>query len=99
MNANEIAKGELIPMLESLVALLEEERESEAAGFFRSVAGALEHAQEEEDLADGFMRLSMSAFLGFRYSRSGTVLLDQILESAQRLSQALSAGGAAGSLH
>ena len=65
-------------------------RASEAAGFFRSVARSLGHAREDEDLADGFMRLSTSAFLGFRYSRSVATLLDRILESAQRLSNTLS---------
>ena len=66
MNAVEIAKGELIPMLDSLVTLLE-------------------LAQEEEDLADGFMRLSTSAFPGDRCSSAGAILSERIQEAAMGL--------------
>lgn len=101
MNAIDVAKQELLPLLGTLVALLEEEEASEAAGFFRSVERSFELAQAEEDLAEGFMRLSTSAFLGFHYSHSAAIVLDQILEAAQGLSRALAEGESApkGTLH
>ena len=68
MNAIETAKSELIPALESLITLLEEEGARDPADFFRSIRQTIGNSTEVEDLADAFLRLSHAAFLGFEYS-------------------------------
>lgn len=87
----EAARETILPPLGALCAVLEQEGSDEALAFFDPVRVALGRIREEEDLADLFMQLSTSAFLGFQYSAPAAELLDQVLEAAARLAQTLSA--------
>jgi hypothetical protein len=89
--ATEIARAELVPTLQALSELANEEGMRDQATFFRRIESALENAREEEDLADPFIELSTSAFRGFSFSPAGALLLDRVLELAHRLSTTLSA--------
>lgn len=84
------SKEELVPLLRALISLAEQEEETGQSRFFASILGGVENAKEGEDLADPFMQLSMSAFSGFAFSPSVSMLLDQLLAKAQRLSESLS---------
>lgn len=84
------AREELAPLLRALTALAESSAQAEQQRFFASILAGIEHAREGEDLADPFMQLSMSAFMGFRYDSAAALLLDQLLAKAQLLSESLS---------
>jgi hypothetical protein len=84
------AHDELVPLLRALCTLAETEQAPDQQHFFASVLAGIECASEAEDLADPFMQLSMSAFMGFGFSAATALLLDQLLEKAQLLSEALS---------
>ena len=85
------AREELAPALLGLRRLAEEEGQPEQREFFARIAGGLEHASSAEDLAGPLMELSTSAFRGFQLSAATTFLLDEVLEKASHLTQALSA--------
>lgn len=84
------ANEELVPLLQVLCQLADEEEAADQRRFFASVLSGLECASEAEDLADPFMQLSMAAFLGFELSPATALLLDRLLEKAKRLTEALS---------
>ncbi len=86
------AREELLPLLDALQRLAEQEGKPEQQAFFARIHEATTHAREPEDLAGPFMELSTSAFLGFEFSGTATVLLDRVLELAQRAAMTLSAG-------
>jgi hypothetical protein len=84
------AKTKLIPFLNAILGLLEDEDERDQKVFFESIRSSLESSRESTDLADAFVQLSMSGFLGFRFSSPIAMLLDQLLMHAQELTQVLS---------
>ena len=84
-------RSEILPLLRSLCDLVAAEGEQDQYGFFAGILQGIESAQEPEDLADPFMALSSSAFVGFQYGPLAAMLLDQVLIAAQRLSMTLSA--------
>ena len=84
------AKEELSPLLYSLCELAESEGAEDQLRFFRSILDGIDRAVHSDHLADPFMQLSMSAFMGFSYSPHATFLLDLALEKAQNLSESLS---------
>jgi len=88
----DLARDELLPLLDALQRLVEQEGKPDQQAFFARVHEATNHAREPEDLAGPFMELSTSAFLGFEFSGMATVLLDRVLELAQRAAMTLSAG-------
>jgi len=92
-DAASVAKGELLPLLTNLCSLARQDGRREQEIFFGRIRSAIEHSRDPEDLAAPFMELSTCAFLGFDYSLSAQLLIDRILEAAQRLSLTLSAGG------
>ncbi len=85
------ARAEMEPLLDRLCTLLEDEGESRPAEFFAQILGGLRNARDAEDLAGPFMQLSTCAFVGFVYSPAAALLVDRILECAQRMSMTLSA--------
>jgi len=85
------ARAEMAPLLRSLCDLVEAEGERDQHGFFAGILQGIENARDPEDLADPFMALSTSAFLGFDYGPLTALLLDQVLVAAQRLTMTLSA--------
>lgn len=86
----EYANEELAPLLRALCVLVRQEDHADQGGFFASVLAGVENADEGGDLADPFMQLSMSAFMGFEFSPAAAMLLDQILAKAQLLTESLS---------
>lgn len=84
------ARTRVLPLLEAVVALLEEEGEPEPRAFFAGIARAVGGARDATDLAEAFMQLSMSAFLGFRLSAPVSLLLDTLLMHSQQLAEVLS---------
>lgn len=84
------ANEELAPLLHALVELTGEGEHTDQQSFFASILSGVENAREAEDLADPFMQLSMSAFMGFSFSAPTAMLLDQLLARAQNLTESLS---------
>lgn len=83
------AQSELAPLLTSILMLLEDEGSPDQERFFRSILDSIRVAREAEDLAGAFMQLSMSAFMGFRFSPSVALLLDRLLAQSQELTEVL----------
>ena len=84
------ARDELSPLLEALCLLAEEDGHDDQSAFFRSIRDGVARAEDAEGLADPFMQLSMSAFMGFSFASHTAMLLDQLLAKAQLLSETLS---------
>jgi hypothetical protein len=84
------ANEELAPLLRALVQLSESSEEPDQGRFFAGILAGIERAVEGEDLADPFMQLSMSAFMGFRYDSAAALLLDRLLGKTQQLAESLS---------
>ncbi|HKK52233.1 MAG TPA: hypothetical protein VKA74_11630 [Myxococcota bacterium] len=80
----------LAPLLNALCELADSEQQLDQRRFFAGVLSGIECASEAEDLADPFLQLSMSAFMGFSFTAPTALLLDQLLDKAQLLSEALS---------
>jgi hypothetical protein len=83
------AKTDLAPFLTAICRLVEDEH-PEQLRYFSSLLRSIESVSTPVDLADPLMQLSMSAFLGFDYSPSVALLLDQLLGQAQELTEVLS---------
>ncbi len=88
-------KRELGDLLAGLAEQLQGERAEETLAFFARIAAAIEAAREPDDLAGPFLELSTAAFRGFRLSAPTTLLVDAVLERAQRIAFTLSADGEA----
>ena len=91
VSTTDVARDELLPLLEQLVDLVRAENEIEQAAFFVRIRDGIAHADDPDDLMGPFMELSTSAFRGYFYSPVATLLIDRILERAQTLSTTLSA--------
>ena len=89
----EVACEQMIPLLEQLAELAEEEGQVDQVLFFRSIHRGLLASSDPDDLAGPFMELSTAAFRGYFYSPAVSFLLDQVLAMAQTLSMTLSADG------
>ena len=81
---------ELIPLLEELVNLCNDEGECQQSVFFDTIRESLTEASNEDDLAEPFMQLSITAIVGFDYSPAAVALLDKILNLARNLALRLS---------
>ena len=91
--AEEVARAQMVPLLEQLTELAEAEGQVDQVLFFRSIHRGLLACTDPDDLAGPFMELSTAAFRGHHYSPAVTFLLDQVLVIAQTLSMTLSADG------
>ena len=82
------AKRQIAPMLR----LCEDYAAADPAmeAFFRRIADGIDHAQHPDDLAGPLMDLSTAAFRGFDFELGISVVLDETLAAASRLSEALS---------
>ena len=86
----EYTEEQLLPLLALLCEQVEAEGKADQAAFFRRIHAGMSSAREAVDLAEPFMELSASAFVGFEFSPSVAVLLDQVLLYASQLSEVLS---------
>ena len=96
MNAVSHVRSQLLPLVDSLVAQLEADRDSSSASWFRRVAAALEAAREEEDLLLIFLeQLGPTGPMAdaARFSVLARLRLDQLLAQAQAVACAYSADG------
>lgn len=87
------ASDELLPSVLALRQLAADEEEPEQRAFFDRIVQGLTNSRDSDDLAGPLMELSTSAFHGFQFSAAITFLLDEVLEKASRLAEALSAEG------
>ena len=86
----EFSKTTLVPFLTAIRQSVEEEAKPDQTAFFDRILRGLEAARTPTDLAEPFMELSTSAFMGFRFSAPVEMLLDQLLMHASQLSEVLS---------
>ncbi|MDJ0866360.1 MAG: hypothetical protein QNK03_09655 [Myxococcota bacterium] len=92
-DAAEAARAQLLPLLDDLHALAREEGSRDQELFFARIYAGVRDARDPEDLAGPFLELSTSAFRGFAFSPTVTLLLDRVLAVAQAFSATLSATG------
>lgn len=62
--------------------------------FFQQVQDRLDNVEEEGDLLELFMLLSMTAFQGFQMDPMGAMLADRILSYAEEIAHTFSADDA-----
>ena len=86
----EYAQEQLIPLLAQLREGAEAEGKADQAAFFGRIHGGMSNARDAIDLAEPFMELSASAFMGFDFSPPMAMLLDQVLLYSSQLSEVLS---------
>ncbi len=86
----EYANEQLMPLLETLREAADVEGKGDQAAFFGRIHAGMSNARDAVDLAEPFMELSASAFMGFDFSPTIAMLLDQVLLYASQLSEVLS---------
>lgn len=86
----EYAQEQLLPLLEALRQSVAEEGKADQEAFFGRIHAGMARADDAVDLAEPFMELSASAFMGFDFSPPVAMLLDQLLVYASQLSEVLS---------
>ena len=84
------SREQLVPLLRVLEESASAEGKADQATFFGRIAEGMGNARDAVDLAEPFMELSMSAFMGFDFSAPVAMLLDQVLAYASQLSEVLS---------
>lgn len=85
------AQEQLLPMLDKLDQLLEAADDPRAREFFAGITAWIKRAVETQDLMGPFMKLATSAFQGFELDFAASMLLDDVLATAQTFSWTLSA--------
>ena len=84
------AQEQIVPLLDTLREAALSEGKSDQAAFFGRIHTGMANARHAVDLAEPFMELSASAFMGFDFSPPIAMLLDQLLLYASQLSEVLS---------
>lgn len=84
------AREDLVPMLRALCDLAESGAKPDQRRFFAAILSGIEGARDAVDLAEPFMALSSSAFMGFRFDVATAMLLDELIAKAQGLTEVLS---------
>ena len=87
------ARDELVPLLEQLSSLTESSEQPAQHQYFKTLLAQLKGASDDGQVVEAFLHLSAAAFLGFEYKPEVADVLDQLLEKAQHLSEALSVAG------
>ena len=81
----------LKPAVGQLIEYLELSGQLQALAFFRQVEHRLGHVQEEDELLELFLMLSMTAFQGFQLDPMGAMMADNLLGYAQDIAHTFSA--------
>ena len=81
----------LTPAVADLVEYLEQSYQPQALGFFQQVQHRLIQVDEEDDLLELFMMLSMTAFQGWQMDPLGSMMADRILGYAEQVAHTFSA--------
>ena len=84
----------LKPDVEHLIEYLELSGQTAALSFFQQVQHRLDNVEEEDELLELFILLSMTAFQGFQMDPMGAMLADRILSYAEQIAHTFSAGDA-----
>ncbi len=93
MNAVDSVKGSLKPKFEDLLAHLNSTDQMAATGFFTKLFVDLNAVVSEEQLLELFIELSTTAFLGISFDEIALQQIDDILMTAEQVSQAFSVTG------
>lgn len=81
----------MTPAVTDLVDYLEQSYQPQALAFFQQVQHRLAHVDEEDDLLELFMMLSMTAFQGWQMDPMGSMMADRILAYAEQVAHTFSA--------
>ena len=93
MNAIESVKDNLRPKFEDLVVHLNGTDQMAAAAFFTKLFVDLNAVASEEQLLELFIELSTTAFLGISFDELALAQIDDILMTAEQVSQTFSVTG------
>ncbi|MFT5580630.1 MAG: hypothetical protein ACI9WS_003397 [Paraglaciecola psychrophila] len=91
MKAIDTVRIELEPKLDALLMYLESVHDARAHAFFVSIRDRLLALEEEEQLLELFIQLSMAAFQPFVLDPVAVLLADEVLAYAEQVSDAFSA--------
>ena len=91
MEAIDSVKTSLTPRLDGLVSYLSESGQGDAHRFFSRMQQNLLVLEQEEDLLELFIQLSMTAFQGFQLDPVAASIVDDILAFAEQTSHTFSA--------
>jgi hypothetical protein len=91
MEAIDSVKAYLTPRLDGLVSYLSESGQADAHRFFSRMQQNLLVLEQEEELLELFIQLSMTAFQGFQLDPVAASIVDDILAFAEQTSHTFSA--------
>jgi hypothetical protein len=93
MNAIESIKSDLTPKFEDLLMHLNSTDQMAASGFFTKLFVDLNAVASEEQLLELFIELSTTAFLGISFDEIALNQIDNILMTAEQISETFSVTG------
>jgi hypothetical protein len=93
MNAIDTVKDALRPKFEDLLLHLNSTDQMAASGFFTKLFVDLNAVASEEQLLELFIELSTTAFLGNSFDELALAQIDDILMTAEQVSQTFSVTG------
>ena len=93
MNAIDTVKDALRPKFEDLLLHLNSTDQMAASGFFTKLFVDLNAVASEEQLLELFIELSTTAFLGISFDELALAQIDDILMTAEQVSQTFSVTG------
>ncbi len=93
MNAIESVKRDLTPKFEDLLMHLNSTDQMAASGFFTKLFVDLNAVASEEQLLELFIELSTTAFLGISFDEVALNQIDNILMTAEQISETFSVTG------
>lgn len=93
MNAIETVKTNLKPKFEDLLLHLNDTDQMAASGFFTKLFVDLNAITAEEQLLELFIELSTTAFLGISFDDIALTQIDDILMTAEQISETFSVTG------
>ena len=93
MNAIDTVKETLRPKFEDLLLHLNSSDQMAASGFFTKLFVDLNAVASEEQLLELFIELSTTAFLGISFDELALAQIDDILMTAEQVSQTFSVTG------
>ncbi|MEM6707187.1 MAG: hypothetical protein AAF648_00215 [Pseudomonadota bacterium] len=84
-----LARNELGPLLDRLIAQLDEEGRATQRACFQRIRRRLDLAQDDTVLSESITALCTSANVGFSVSSASQPLLDRLVEKAAAVSEGL----------
>jgi len=84
-----LARNEIGPLLDRLIAELEAEGSATQKAYFKRIRSHLYGADNDFEVATPIIELSTSTAMGFRFSSTADALIERILSKAQVLVEEL----------